>query len=225
MHRGISLEILQSRLARFVRRGRVLCVLTLLLFFFWSQLSSASIFVIFPQECTYRAFCSYRSYPQLPFFLFFDSSLSFSSAPLPETSHHSLNGDGGSDLISKKLQRADLRYARIYTNKGATLRPASYINKTEGYRVLNTRVVSLGWDGRRGRGGTVAKRRGDSPRNITNGLRMARSSCMGYTLSSMICTGFPLFPIAFFPYSTSVPDESTIFPLQGNILEFVERCG
>lgn len=43
-------------------------------------------------------------------------------------------------------------------------------------------------------GGMLAKRREDSaPRNIVNDLRIARPPCMGYTLSSMICTGVPLF--------------------------------
>lgn len=213
MHRGISLEILQSRLARSVRRGRVSCVLSLLLFFFLGSIIIRLYFRHFFPRMYLPRILLVSVIPSTTFFSLFRSFSLFFLRP-SETSYHSLNGDGGSDLISKKLQRADLRYARVYTNKGATLRPASYINKTEGYRVLNTRVVSLGWDGRRGRGGTVAKRRGDSaPRTIANGLRMARSSCMDYTLSSMIYTGIPLFPIAFFPYSTSVPGESTIFPL------------
>lgn len=43
-------------------------------------------------------------------FLSFSFSATFFPNSLPEISYHSLNGDGGTDLISEKLKRADSEY-------------------------------------------------------------------------------------------------------------------
>jgi len=88
MHRGISLEILQPRLARSTMRGKVSSVLSLLLSSFGINYHSRiSLFPpLFSKDVLsiYRVFYSYRSpnllFPSI-FFLLFD--LSFSLFPPP----------------------------------------------------------------------------------------------------------------------------------------------